>query len=440
MYLFDLMNKLLDSKEMGREKLELISILLILTVLAAIYMAWTIGANDVANAMGTSVGSGAISLRTAIIIAGLFDFLGAVLVGGHVSATIKGSIFDPAAFANAQLIAYGMFAALLGTALFITLATYLNLPVSTSHGIVGGVVGFAVTSAVMGHIQFSDIAGGKLIEIVISWLVSPLAGGVFAFLTYLIVKRTILHSNTPRKAARKVVPVFVGVVFFILTLSIIWKGLKNLGLSELPFVHVLGIALSSAVIAGLLAYILLQRTRHRKGDGKYDLVDRIFGYLLILTACYIAFAHGANDVANAIGPLAAVISIFNHGYIDPNASIPIWVLFIGGIAIIIGIATWGYKVIETIGTKITVITPSKGFAATFGAATSVLICSKMGLPVSTSHCAVGGVIGVGLSRGTGAIDFKVVRNIALSWVITIPAAATLTVIIYLVLIGIFGST
>jgi len=410
---------------------------MVMAFISAMYMAWTIGANDVANAMGTSVGSGAVTLKRAIIIAGVCDFLGAVLVGGHVSTTIKGSIFDPTAFGDVNYIVYGMLAALLGTAIFVTIATYFSLPVSTSHGIVGGIVGFAVISSLLKIISFSDINGIKLIEIVISWVVSPVAGGIFAFITFLFVRNKIIYAEKPRKALRRWIPIFVGVVFTILSLSIIYKGLKNLGLGdELPPITALILCLAVGMTAVLATTLMVKRIRIRKGENEVDLVERIFGYLLILTASYIAFAHGANDVANAIGPLAAVISIFENGLIDPRSTIPIWVLLCGGVAIIIGIYTWGYKVIETMGRKITKITPSRGFAATFGAATSVLICSRLGMPVSTSHCAVGGVVGVGFVKGAGKIDFKVVRNIALSWLITIPAAALLTIVIYLFLIAV----
>ena len=410
---------------------------MVIAFISAMYMAWTIGANDVANAMGTSVGSGAVTLKRAIIIAGVCDFLGAVLVGGHVSTTIKGSIFDPTAFGDVNYIVYGMLAALLGTAIFVTIATYFSLPVSTSHGIVGGIVGFAVISSFLKIISFSDINGMKLIEIVISWVVSPVAGGIFAFATFYLVRNKIIHADEPRRALRKWIPIFVGVVFTILSLSIIYKGLKNLGVGdELPPITALILCLAIGLLAVLVTTLLVKRIKIRKGERDLDLIERIFGYLLILTASYIAFAHGANDVANAIGPLAAVISIYRNGLIDPTSTIPIWVLLCGGVAIIIGISTWGYKVIETMGRKITKITPSRGFAATFGAATSVLICSRLGMPVSTSHCAVGGVVGVGFVKGAGKIDFKVVRNIALSWLITIPATALLTVVIYLFLIAV----
>ena len=228
----------------------LLTVLLILTIIAAMYMAWTIGANDVANAMGTSVGSGAMSLRRAIIIAGIFDFLGAFLVGGHVSTTIKGEIFDPTAFSDPIFIVYGMFAALAGTAIFITVATYFSIPVSTSHGIVGGIVGFSVTSSLLGKIAFSDISGMKLVEIVISWVVSPVAGGFFAFATFLLVKKLIMHSDHPRIAIKKWIPVFVGVVFTILALSIIYKGLKNLGLGdELPVTTALALSLAVGFVS-----------------------------------------------------------------------------------------------------------------------------------------------------------------------------------------------
>lgn len=420
--------------------MEILTILVIIAIFAAMYMAWTIGANDVANAMGTSVGSGAISLKQAVIIAGIFDFLGAVLVGGNVSATIKGSIFSPAQFgSNTIVIVYGMLAALLGTAIFITVATYFCLPVSTSHGIVGGIVGFAVVSAGLDFINFSDISAITIIEIVISWVVSPIAGGLLGYIIFRIVKKKIMHRSRPIAALKRFAPIFVGVVFTILALSIIYKGLKNLGLGdELPVSTALALSLAIGSIATLITTILTKKVYKRKGEDEFDVIERVFSYLLILTASYIAFAHGANDVANAIGPLAAVISIFNDGEVMVNAGIPIWILILGGISIIIGIATWGYKVIETVGRKITSITPSRGFAATFGAATSVLICSKLGMPVSTSHCAVGGVVGVGFVKGAGTIDLKVVRNIALSWIITIPAAALLTIIIYLLLLLTLG--
>ncbi|MDP6155289.1 MAG: anion permease [Candidatus Thermoplasmatota archaeon] len=414
----------------------LLTVLLVLAFIAAMYMAWTIGANDVANAMGTSVGSGAVTLKKAIIIAGIFDLLGAILVGSHVTATIKDEIIDLDSFTgdNGKMIVLsGMFAALLGTAIFMTIATYFKLPVSTGHGIVGGVVGFGLISSLIGEMDITAINGYKLLEISASWVISPLAGGVLAFVLFAVIKRYVLHSDNVIRAVKRMSPLFVGVVFFILSLSIIYKGLAGLGLDTVPFTHALLVSAEIGVLSGLVCRLLVRDLRLKKGESDFDMVERIFGFLLIITSCYIAFAHGASDVSHAIGPLAAVISIYFN---DPVSSVPLWILIVGGAVIVLGIYTWGYKVMETMGRSITKITPSRGFAATFGAATSVLICSKLGLPISTSHCAVGGVVGVGFVKGAGSIDFKVLKKIGLSWIITIPAAAFLSVVIFLIIIAV----
>jgi len=417
--------------------LVLLTVLVVLAFIAAMYMAWTIGANDVANAMGTSVGSGAVSLKKAIIIAGIFDLLGAVLVGSHVTTTIKNDIIDLGSFggtndAKVYVIA-GMFAVLLGTALFMTVATYLKLPVSTGHGIVGGMVGFGVLSAIMGEMSYSAINGYKILEIAASWVVSPIGGGALAFFLFWIIRKFILHADDRIKAVKRLSPLFVGAVFFILCQSIIYKGLEAIHLDSISLGWAVLLSFEIGVLAALICRLLVLKIRLKKGEDDVDLVERVFGALLIITSCYIAFAHGASDVSHAIGPFAAVISILRN---DPNSALPLWVLFAGGITIVIGISTWGYKVMETMGKKITKITPSRGFAATFGAATSVLICSKLGLPISTSHCAVGGVIGVGMVKGAGALDVRVLRRIGLSWIITIPATAIITVIIFLVLVAV----
>jgi len=412
-------------------------VLVVLAFIAAMYMAWTIGANDVANAMGTSVGSGAVSLKKAIIIAGIFDLLGAILVGSHVTTTIKSEIIDLESLSGTEngkvIVIAGMFAVLMGTALFVTVATYFKLPVSTGHGIVGGMVGFGLLSAIMGEMRYSAINGYKILEIGASWVISPIGGGVLAFILFWIIRKFILHADNRIRAVKRLSPLFVGVVFFILCQSIIYKGLEPIGLNDISLKWTLILSTEIGFLSALICRLLVIEIRIKKGEDDVDVVERVFGALLIITSCYIAFAHGASDVSRAIGPFAAVLSIFRD---DPNSALPLWVLFAGGIAIVIGITTWGYKVMETMGKKITKITPSRGFAATFGAATSVLICSKFGLPVSTSHCAVGGVIGVGIMKGAGALDVRVLRRIGLSWIITIPAAAIITVIIFLILVAV----
>ena len=408
----------------------LLTVLVVIAFISAMYMAWTIGANDVANAMGTSVGSGAVTLRKAIIIAGVFDLLGAVLVGSHVTSTIKDKIIDLDAFTGTHgkiMVVSGMLAALLGTAIFMTIATYLKLPVSTGHGIVGGVVGFGLVSSLMGEISVSSINGYKLLEIAASWIISPIAGGILAYLLFLVIKKFIMHSNDMVRSVKRISPVFVGLVFFILSLSIIYKGLESIGLHDVPISYALVASLFFGALSALICSILVFNMRPARGEEDIDMMERVFAALLVITSCYIAFAHGASDVSHAIGPFAAVLSIFSN---DPNSGVPIWVLLAGGAVIVVGIATWGYKVMETMGKKITRITPSRGFAATFGAATSVLICSKLGLPISTSHCAVGGVVGVGFVKGAGKVDFSVLKKIGLSWVVTIPAAGFLSVAIF----------
>ncbi|ODS36439.1 phosphate permease [Candidatus Altiarchaeales archaeon WOR_SM1_SCG] len=397
-------------------------------------MAWNIGANDVANSMGPAYGSKALTLKQVIIIAGIFEFLGAVLVGSHVTDTIRKGIVDLdgliAAGVTPDMFVYGMLAALLASGLWITLATIYRLPVSTTHSIVGSVAGFglivALTTASSGIGDIINI--GKLLTIAASWIVSPVSGAIISFLIFIIIRNKILNQENPLQHAERLAPFIVGLVLTIISLSMVFKGLKNLNL-DFNFPEALAISLVVGTIAGIITLFWVKRYKPKVKD-EYQQVENFFKYIMILTACYIAFAHGANDVANAIGPLAAICDVVKSGEITAKVSVPLWILALGGLGIVIGLATWGYKVMETIGHKITEITPTRGFAATFGAATTVLICSKLGLPISTSHTLVGSVIGVGFARGVGAIDLGVVKNIIWSWILTIPVAAVLTIIIY----------
>jgi len=418
--------------------LERINIKLELIVIAAIivglYMAWNIGANDVANSMGPSYGSGALTLKQVIIIAGIFEFLGAVLVGSHVTDTIRKSIVDLdgliAAGVTPDMFIYGMFAALLASGLWITVATFYRLPVSTTHSIVGAVAGFglivAITSASSGVGDVVNI--GKLLEIAASWIVSPISGAVLSFIIFMVIRNKILDQDNPLEHAERLAPYLVGLVVAIISLSMVFKGLKNLGL-DFGFAEALAISIVIGIIAGVITLFWVRGYKPKVKD-EYQQVENFFKYLMLLTACYIAFAHGANDVANAIGPLAAVVDVVESEEITAKISVPLWILALGGIGIVIGISTWGYKVMETIGRKITEITPTRGFAATFGAATTVLICSKLGMPISTSHTLVGAVVGVGLAGGVGALNLGVIKRIVYSWILTIPIAAILTIIIY----------
>ncbi len=400
-----------------------------LATAACVYMAWNIGANDVANAMGTSVGSHAITMKQAVLLAAVFEFAGAFLVGGHVTDTVRKGIVSTDAFqGQPEVFVLGMLAALLAAGIWLNLATFLGLPVSTTHSIIGGIVGFGLVVGGMAAINW-----GKLGSVVLSWFISPLAGGLMGYLTFTFIKRTVLSSWNPVRAARRVVPILIFPVTSVLVLSMLYKGLKNLKL-DVSF----GKALTIAIIVGFLSFVIMKfllnrkfSTRPRKRSEAFAQVEGIFAYLQIGTACYVAFAHGANDVANAIGPFAAIVAVFKSGDLAMKVPVPMWVLGLGGVGIVVGLGTWGYKVIDTIGKKITSITPSRGFSAEFATATTVLVCSKLGLPVSTSHTLVGSVIGVGLARGIAALNLTVIRAIINSWLITVPATAVVTIVIFL---------
>ncbi|MFQ5889969.1 MAG: inorganic phosphate transporter [Gemmatimonadota bacterium] len=395
-------------------------------------MAWNIGANDVANAMGTSVGSGALTLAGAVVLAGIFEFLGATLVGTHVTETIRKGILETSMFSGEgsvlgpegpKVLMIGMVSALLAAGLWLQIATTFGLPVSTTHSIVGAVMGFAFLA-----VGFRAISWGTVAKIVASWVLSPLLGAALAAAMFLFVTHWILQSEEPADATRQYGPHLIGLVSFILILSFIYKALKNV-FPDPPWWTV---ALAS-LLAGLTGYYvgrwMLGRSRGDP-DRPFAYVERIFGRLQIGTACYVAFAHGANDVANAVGPVAAVVQIATMGGLPEQVPVPGWILLLGAVGIVIGLATWGYKVIATIGSKITELTPTRGFSAEFGAATTVLIASRLGMPVSTTHTLVGAVIGVGFARGMAALDLRIIRRIVNSWVVTLPAAALFAALIF----------
>ena len=397
------------------------------------YMAWNIGANDVANAMGTSVGSGALGLRQAILAAAVFEFLGAVLVGSHVTETVKKGIVHVDAIPDVTIFMAVMVSSLLAAGIWLQLATWKGWPVSTTHSIVGAVAGGGIAAAGFGGVNWP-----KLGFIAVSWVLSPVIGAMIAFFLFRAISRGILASHTPRVMVRRWSPLLVAMVVEILFLSMLYKGLKNLHL-DLPFGRALAWATVLALVAALataLRFWSRRSARNRRGS-PFGYVERQFRWLQVVTACYVAFAHGANDVANAIGPVAGAWSAWSSGSMAGKVPVPTWILVMGGGGIVVGLATWGYRVMETIGRKITELTPSRGFSAEFAAATTVLVCSKLGLPISTTHTLVGSVIGVGLARGIAALDLRVVRHIFAAWVITLPVSfvfsAALLVVIRLFL-------
>jgi PiT family inorganic phosphate transporter len=396
-----------------------------------IFMAWGIGANDVANAMATSVGSKALTIRQAIVVAAVFEFLGAFLAGGEVTSTIRKDIVDVELLSGTpELLIYGMLASLLAAGTWLLIASRNGWPVSTTHSIVGAIVGFAVVGIGIDAVQWGEVA-----TIAMSWVVSPLLAGFIALRIYRSVQRLILSQNDPLACAKRYVPVYIFFAAFTITLITILKGLKHVGL-DLSMAASYLLAVVIAVVIALIGKFAIQRIRpDPKLDKKHHFytVERVFAVLMVITACSMAFAHGSNDVANAIGPLAAVISVAQSGAVGSQAALPVWVLLLGGAGIVIGLATFGVHVIATVGRKITQLTPSRGFAAELAAATTIVIASGTGIPISTTHTLVGAVLGVGLARGIAAIDLRVVSRIFMSWVVTIPAGAILAIIFFFLL-------
>ncbi len=408
-----------------------------LAVVFGLYMTWGIGANDVANAMGTSVGSGAITVMQAIIIAAIFEFAGAFLAGGNVTETIRKGIVDPASFANnPEYLVYGMLASLLAAAIWLMVASSKGWPVSTTHTIVGAVVGFAMVGIDVDAVQWGVIAG-----IVTSWLISPLLGGLLAYLLMISIRYLILNTERPFESAKRWGPGYVFLAGFIISLVTMFKGLKHLNI-ELSVGMSFVVAIAFGVFVALVGWVLIKRVQvEPEADRKFHFasVEKVFTPMMIFTACAMAFAHGSNDVANGIGPLAAVVSIVQSGgELAQQAGLPLWILVLGGVGIVVGLATMGYRVMQTIGTKITELTPSRGFCATLAAAATVVMASRTGLPVSTTHIAVGAVMGVGLARGIGAIDLRVIGKIILSWIVTLPIGGLLAAFFFFMLKGIFG--
>lgn len=412
-------------------------ILIFLACVFGFLMAWGVGANDVANAMGTSVGSKALTIKQAIIIAMIFEFAGAYLAGGEVTGTIRKGIVDQAVFADEpQLLVYGMMSALLAAGIWLAIASWKGWPVSTTHSIVGAIVGFAAVG-----ISFDAVHWNKVGSIVASWVVSPLLSGTLAFFLFRSVYRFILNTDDPFHNAKRYVPVYMFLVGFMMAMVTLLKGLKHIGL-HLSFLQSTGLSVIAGLLVMALGAVLLTRIKIDKKadkDFRYASVEKVFAVLMVFTACAMAFAHGSNDVANAIGPLAAVVStIQNNGEILAKSALPSWILLLGGGGIVVGLATFGYKVMGTIGRKITELTPSRGFAAELAAATTVVIASGTGLPVSTTHTLVGAVLGVGLARGISALNLRVIGNIVSSWIITLPAGAFLSIIFFFTLKGVFG--
>jgi len=417
------------------------TILILLAACCGFFMAWGVGANDVANAMGTSVGSKALTIKQAILIAMVFEFAGAYLAGGEVTSTIRKGIVDSAIFKDRpEDLVFGMLSALLAAGSWLAIASFKGWPVSTTHSIVGAIVGFAAVG-----VSPDAVNWGKVGTIVMSWLVSPIMAGTLSFLLFRSVQHLILLQDDPFTKAKRYIPIYMFFVGFLIAMVTLLKGLKHVfkdnGMT-LTFLDSAMIASVVGILVAILGSYLLSRVKRDLSlevNNRFANVERVFAVLMIFTACSMAFAHGSNDVANAVGPLAAVVSIVSSGGdIAAKTSMPPWILLLGGGGIVVGLATYGYKVMGTIGRKITELTPSRGFAAELGAAATVVIASGTGLPISTTHTLVGAVLGVGLARGIGAIDLRMVGSIFLSWLVTLPAGAGLSIIFFFAFKAAFG--
>lgn len=411
-------------------------VLLVLACCFGFFMAWGVGANDVANAMGTSVGSRALTIKQAILIAMVFEFCGAYLAGGEVTETIKNGIVDAEAI-SPDLMVLGMMSALLAAGTWLMIATHRGWPVSTTHSIVGAVIGFAAVGVSVESVQWSSVG-----PIVASWVVTPFLSGLVAFGLFMSVQALIINTDNPFLNAKRFVPFYMFLTGFMVSIMTLSKGLKHIGLN-LSGAESLLLSIGVGGLVMLLGIVILSRIKIDEVADKafhFASVERVFAVLMIFTACSMAFAHGANDVANAVGPLAAIVGVIESNgtaEIAAKSAVPGWVLLLGAIGIVIGLATYGYKVIATIGKEITELTPSRGFAAELATASTVVGASAIGLPVSTTHTLVGAVLGIGIARGIGALNLGVIGSIFMSWIITLPVGAGLSILFFFILRGIF---
>ena len=413
-------------------------LILVAAALSGFFMAWGVGANDVANAMGTSVGARALTIKQAVLIAIVFEFAGAWLAGGEVTETIRKGIIEPSVFVAApHFLVYTMLASLLAAGIWLLVASAAGWPVSTTHSIVGAIVGCVTVTIGPDAVNWS-----KMGDIVTSWVTSPLLAGVIAFTLIKSVQKLVLDSDDPFSQAKRFVPVYMFLTGFVVGLVTVTKGLKHVGVS-FGLVGNLGISLGIGLAVAAIGAIMLSRIKpdpDADRDFRFTSVERIFAVLMIFTACAMAFAHGSNDVANAIGPLAAIYGVIQSaGAVAAKSATPQWILLVGAVGIVAGLASLGARVMATVGKKITELTPSRGFAAELGAASTVVLASGIGMPVSTTHTLVGAVLGVGMARGIGSLNLRVIGAIFTSWVVTLPAGALLAIVLFYLFRTLFGA-
>ncbi|MEW6137711.1 MAG: inorganic phosphate transporter [Thermodesulfobacteriota bacterium] len=404
------------------------SALLVLSIAAGAYMAWNIGANDVANSMASAVGAKAITLRQAIVISSILTFIGATFVGSNVTQTIRNGIVDCGPVADPNVVVIGILSALLAASLWVCLATARNLPVSTTHSVVGAMIGFGLVVGGPSSVKWM-----KLVNIVLAWVLSPILSATAAFFLFRFIDRRVLAKMDSAAGAVSTTPILVAVAMLVTMLSFFVKTplSDKLGLHG-PLMFAVPVSLS--VMAFAISRPLLSKVLAGKEIAGGE---EIFRYLQVGTSCLVALANGANDVANAMGPLSAIYFIQSTGCVAEHVPVPTWMLAFGGLMICFGIATWGYRVIETVGSRITTLTNTRGFSVDFSAASVVLIASILGLPVSVTHAAVGAYVGIGLARGLQALDLRTIGTIIVYWVITVPVAAATAAVLYIILAAVF---
>ena len=412
------------------------TVLYVMAFAFGLCVCWGMGANNVANAMGTSVGSGAITLRRALLLAAVMEFAGAYLAGGEVAATvskgiIEGRLFEPVP----HLLLFGMIGALLAAGIWLAIASMRGWPVSATHAIIGAICGAGVAARGIDAVNWETMA-----EIVVSWLVSPVLGGIVALLLTLSIRKLIFNTGNPIRQARRWGPMYAFLVGWVVALVTITTGLKYVNIN-LGGVQGQLLAIAIGIVLAILARVLMGRIHLDENEDRvfhFASVEKLFVPLMVFTGAAMAFAHGSNDLANGVGPMATAIQIIQTQSVSARSAVTPFMLLLGAIGIVLGVVTYGYKVMATIGNKITQLTPTRGYAATVAASIVVVVASGIGMPVSTTHIAVGAVIGVGIARGIGALDMRVIGGIILSWIITVPIAGVLAAIVFHILRAVFG--
>lgn len=412
------------------------TILIIVATIFGLMMAIGIGGNDVSNAMGTSVGAKVLTIKQAILIAMVFEFSGAFLAGGEVTDTIRNGIIETSVFVNQpETLVFGMMAALLAAGTWLLLASYMGWPVSTTHSLVGAIIGFACIS-----VGPEAVAWSSLLGIVGSWFITPIIAGFFSYAIFISAQRLIFDTDKPLLNAKRFIPIYMFITAMVVSSVTIRQGLKHLGLHFSSAEAWLWAIVISTLVMLAGSFYIRRKFANKEDERGFGGVERMFSSLMILTACSMAFAHGSNDVSNAIGPLAAIVStVENMGQISQHSTLAWWILPLGGLGIVIGLATIGHKVIATVGTGITELTPSRGFAAELATASTVVLASGIGLPISSTQTLVGAILGVGFARGIAALNLGVLRNIVASWLVTLPAGALLSTIFFEIIQLIFGA-